>query len=451
VGALCLAIGRHAAADGILGPLLVGVGLRLAVMVIAHVGSLSLGDRGILFIDDQTYFRAGSALADVWRAGHTPDPTGAALAGTYQLGYQLFLGVLFTLGTSSILLGKFANVLLGGLTVFVTARLAGRVIGEHAKRNAAWLTALAPTLVWWSAPLLKEALATFLLAVGVLAVTWLPRARAVATLAVVMPALLVLRGAGGVALAIGAAVGIAVAARQAEGRWLSRPLKVFGIATAAGLLAVALVVSHGHPGAFYAQYRNVVADMFHVYQGGNVARAPYDTVKSLVTPLPWTFDRATRYWDRGLYPGMWLLFCAYPLAAAGAWRLRRRPEMWAVVVAAATSLVVNALTTGFAFRQRSMIEPLLLLLALAGARSWPVAGRYAAGALAVTAVVAGVQSRSPLISLAVLAGAGAVLLATRRLPDRGFDPLPESPMVAAFASASLGRRPTFLRRLTRRR
>lgn len=431
-GALALLVGRRAASRGILAPLVVGVGLRFVVMLIAHAGSLSLGDRGLFFLDDQTYLQDGTMLAELWRAGHTPDPARYDVVGTYQFGYQIFVGLIFTLGTSSILLGKLANVLLGGATVLIVACIAGRVLGEQAQVRAAWLAALAPNLIWWSAPLMKEALATMLLALGALAVTALPRPRAVATLGMVLAALMVVRGAAALALVVGAGIAIAIAGRQAERRWLSRPLIAFVAVLFSGLLAVAVLVSHGDLGAFYDQYRFTIDRMFNRYQGANVTHTPYDVIKSLVTPLPWAFDHGTRNWDRGLYPGVWLLLCAYPLAAVGAWRLRRRPEVGLLVGVAVTALVTDVLTLGFAFRQRSMIEPLVLVLALAGTPSWRIAGRYASTTLAAVAVIAGIQSRSPVVTLSIAVAAGAVLLATRRLSSRPFEALPESPIAASF-------------------
>jgi hypothetical protein len=439
-GALSLYVVRRARVHGVLVPVLVALVLRLAVMLIAHAGSLSLGDHGILFLDDETYFRGAGKIADFWRHGHTPDPARVDILGTYQFGYQLFLGVLFTLGTTSVLLGKLVNVMLGAVTVLVVALLAGRLLGERAKVRAAWVIALAPNLVWWSAPMLKEVLATLVLALGLLAVTYLPRLKAVIGLGAILAFLLILRGPAALALMVGAATAVALAGRKAEGRWLSRPLLVLTGALLGGLVVVAAVVSRGQIQLVYHQYDVVVHNMIREYQGSNPARVPYDALKSLVTPLPWVFDRGTRYWDRGLYPGGYLTMCALPLAALGIRRLSRSPEAWAMVACAATSLTINAFTSGYVFRQRSMIEPIILILALAGATSWRMAARWAAAALVAIAVVAGGQSGSPLPP-SIIAGCGGLLfLVSRRLPSRPFEPPPESWLVASFRR-SLAARP----------
>jgi hypothetical protein len=279
---------------------------------------------------------------------------------------------------------------------------------------------------------MKEVLATTLLLLGVLAVTYLPSRRAVIALGFVLAALILTRAPAAAALAVATTVAIVIAGWRAEGRLLSRAVIVFGLAIFGGVLAVVAVVSRGNLTGFFHQYEAVIRNMFHQYQGGNLAHAPYDAVKSLVTPLPWAFDSVARSWDRMLYPGMWLLFCALPLAVVGARRVWRSPEGWAIIVTVATALLIHTITAGFVFRQRSMVEPLILLLALAGATSWRMAARCAAGALTVTAVYAGGQSRSPLLALAIAVVAGLVLLASRRLPSRSFDPPPESTMVAAF-------------------
>src|SRR5436853_7562947 len=91
----------------------------------------------------------------------------------------------------------------------------------------AWIAALAPGMAWWSATLMKEALATTLLLLGLLAVTALPRPRAVGSLLAVFLVLTLVRGPGSIALLVGAGIGLAIAGRKAAGRLISRPLSGF--------------------------------------------------------------------------------------------------------------------------------------------------------------------------------------------------------------------------------
>jgi hypothetical protein len=437
VGALVVVVFRHAREHGILAPLLVGFVLRFVVMLIAHAGSLSLGDHGFLALDDQTYVRGGTRLAGFWSAGQVPDPVRIDIVGSYQFGYQLWLGILFTLGTTSVLLGKFVNVLLGTTSILVLSLLGGRLLGARARVRTAWVVALAPSLVWWSAPLLKEAMATLMIALGLLAITYLPRPRAIVVFGAVAAYLMLLRGPAALALVVGAGLAIGLAGRQVERKWLSRPFVAYIVTLLTGLVVVAAVMSRGNLGNLYHQYDVVVHRMIHQYQGGNPIRFPYDAIKSLVTPLPWVFDRGTENWDRALFPGVWVLMCSLPLAAVGAWRLRRRPEAWALLGTAATALSIDSVTSGFEFRQRSMVEPLILLLALAGVTSWRMAARTSSATLAVVAAAAGIQSRSPAVVALIAGAAAALLLLSRRLPSRPLDPPPDSPMVARFRE-SLG-------------
>ncbi|MEA2442782.1 MAG: hypothetical protein QOJ12_74, partial [Thermoleophilales bacterium] len=192
-GALLLVLLRGARDHGILAPVAVGLGVRLAVMLVAHGGSTSLGDGGFFYLDDQTYMRGATRLAHLWAQGSLPDPGRYDVVGTHLFGYQFLVAVLFGLGTTSVVLGKLANVLIGAVTVYLVARIAGRVLGEQAQVRGAWLAALAPSLVWWSAPLMKEAVVTMAIALGVFAATTLPRRLSAATFGVALAMLVLLR------------------------------------------------------------------------------------------------------------------------------------------------------------------------------------------------------------------------------------------------------------------
>src|SRR5436853_1426410 len=260
-GAAAQAVLRRARAHGILVPVLVGFALRAVVMVVAHLSSLSLGDHGLFYVDDGTYRNGAGVVAELWRGAHLTDPSRYDILGTYQYGYQLFLAAIFTLGTTSVLLGKVANVLFGSATVYLVGRLGGEVLGERAKVRMAWIAALAPGMVWWSATLMKAALATTLLMLGLLAVTALPRPRAVVSFLAVFVALTLVRGPGAFALLVGAALGIAIAGRKVDGRVVSRPLIGFAAALVVSFVAFVLVVSAGDPSGFFHQYDTVARRM----------------------------------------------------------------------------------------------------------------------------------------------------------------------------------------------
>ncbi len=434
VGLAVYVIVTKARAAGLLAPVLIGGALRLAVMVVAHAGSISLNDGGLMFVDDVTYAQHGSALADLWRSGDFANPSNFDLTGSYQFGYPVLVGLVFTLVGESVFVAKLVNVLFGTATVLIIGLIAREVLGQGAHRRAAWLVALAPGVVWWSAPLLKEAFVTFLTAAAVLAALKLPRAAGY--LAALLVALALTRISLVVVLVVSLIVGLLLAARKADRviRWRSAMLVALSASVA--VAAFLVLASGGRPVGFIDAYRSTIDQMIEIYQGSNLAAVPADALKSLVTPIPWAFDEATRNWDRGLYPGMWFWYLAYPLAALGLWRLRRRPELALIALPIVLSLVLGALTSGFLFRQRAPIEPLILLLVCQGITSWRQALQLASLALPVVGIAAAVQSGSVALGLGI-AACGLVLFAlARRAPALDLrQPLPPSPLVAAVEAS----------------
>src|SRR5215211_2233383 len=202
LGCACLALGRRAMAAGVLAPIVLGGALRLWVMAAAHVASVDVGDNGILFVDDQTYFLDAQRIATEWRSGHLVDPGAYEYVGNVMFGFTATVAGVFTLVGTHIFAAKLLNVLLGTATILLVAILAERLLGIRAKRPAAWLAALLPGFVWWSAPMLKEALGTFLVVAILLAAAHLPRRSAAAWLGASLAALAVVRSGTAVALAL---------------------------------------------------------------------------------------------------------------------------------------------------------------------------------------------------------------------------------------------------------
>lgn len=428
-GAIYLLITRARNA-GLLGPVVVGGLLRLGVMLIAHQGSLSLDEGGFMQLDDASYAHQAQTLATYWRDVDFVDP--AAALGTYQFGFPVLIAAIFTLVGSEVLAAKLVNVLAGAATVLVIGLIAKQLLGESASRRAAWLVALAPGVVWWSAPLLKEAVATLLVAGAILAILRLPRSWPV--LSALLAVLVVVRSPSAAVLAVCLAISLVLAARHTDRPIAWRPIALGGLAGVTVIGLAVLVLSSGNVGSLVDSYVETLESMFHRYQGGNLAAIPVDTLKSFVTPLPWAFDLGTRSWDRGLYPGMWVWYAIYPLAAVGCWRLRRRPEIALLGLTILLTILVTSSSSGFIFRQRSTVEPLILLLACAGLSSWRFAARLGSASLLVVAVVATAQSGSAPVGLAVAAGAVALFVLARFLPnDDLLEPLPPSPLVIAIS------------------
>jgi hypothetical protein len=79
----------------------------------------------------------------------------------------------------------------------------------------------------------------------------------------------------------------------------------------------------------------------------------------------------------------------------------------------AVVLILNAFLVGAAFRQRSTIEPLVLVLVIAGFTSWRSLALLAAGGLLLAASSGLFQSRQPLVAALIAAGAFALAALSR--------------------------------------
>lgn len=419
---------RRARASGVLLPVAVGLGLRVALMVAIHLVSLSRDEGGIMFLDDRTYLQAGMRIASAWDAGTLANPGAYDYAGTYMFGYQALLAGAFAL-IDDIVVGKIVNVLASAATVLLVARISVRIWSEKTARRAAWLAALAPGLVWWAAPLMKEAVSAFLVTAAVLAVLHIGARRAAVGLFVVMLGLALTRAAGGAAvLFVGILAVVCVLIRRRGEVDVWQHLRVAAAVTvlaAAGLL----LVSGGDPSSYLNSYEDLIDRMIGKYRNSGIVTLPIEMAKAFVSPYPWTFDKATHNWDMGLYPGMWFWYALYPLITLAVWRHRQRPEVLLLVGVIVVFLAINAFTAGFIFRQRSSIDPLVIVLAVGALSSWRALAVSAAGAWGVVAFFAALQSDFDPITIAgVLTGAGAMFLLSKRLPERPLSIDPQSPI-----------------------
>jgi hypothetical protein len=430
---------RRAAAAGVLAPVAVGLGLRVALMVVIHLVSLARDEGGILFLDDRTYLTTGMHIASGWDGWDLINPGAYNYAGTYQFGYQALMGVAFLL-VDDIVAGKLVNVLASTATVLLVALISERVWGEQTRVRAAWIAALAPGLIWWSAPLMKEAFAAFLVSGAVLAVLRLGRWKSLIALLATLAGLMLTRVAGAIAVVLVSAIVLIVLVVRhrrelATGRFALMAAAVV-VVTVAGLF----VLSGGDIGGLFSSYEQLVDRMISRYRDSGAAELPVEMAKAFVSPYPWTFDEATHNWDMGLYPGMWVWYALYPLAAIALWRHRRRPEVLLLAGVVLVFLAINAYSAGFIFRQRSTIDPLIVVLAVGGISSWRTLGLSAAGAWMVVALFAALQSKGdPVTIAAILAGAGLMFLATSRMSRRKLEV--SSPPSLLSGLALVGRSP----------
>lgn len=407
---------RQARSADMLAPVVWGLALRAGAMLIVHASSLLVGEGGLMFLDDKTYLWDGMEIAAQWREGRIIDPRLHEYAGTPMFGYQVLCAAAFTL-VNDILAGKLVNVLASASTVLLVGLIAGRIWGHGAKRRAAWAAALLPGLVWWSTPMMKETVACFLFTACLHAMLSLGRPWALPGLVAAFSALAVTRTAAAAALLVAAApIGFWVLMRNRGDFHMTRV--IVRILTATGCVAFAIVLfSRGDVVGLVQSYTYTIDSMIGAYRESGLLHIPVSVVQSLISPYPWVFDAGTRNWDMGLYPGMWSWYAIYPLAALALLRYGRRPEVVLLGAIVLAYLIINTFTSGYVFRQRSTIEPVILVLAVGGLSSWRFGAMVAAAAWGIVAFPAAAQSQDPITVIAILCVAGSVALLARRLPS----------------------------------
>jgi hypothetical protein len=381
---------RHGKQHGIFWPVILALSLRLVVMLATHFVSIAHGHGGFFFADDRDYHEIGRRLSHEWRSGHAADPTAAAYAGSLQAGFSVLVALVYTLVGGHAIALKLINALLGAAVVAPASAL-GERLGAHVKKPTAWLVAVCPTLVWWSATGLKEPLVDFLFVATLALGLELRSMRMVSAFSALVIALALTRLSAAAAVAATlVVVGIFQPRRREQAK--RSVVSLLSLLPAFALLLVAL--GHGNPAHPLRQYWKSASSLLGHYQGDDPGTIVTAFARTLVSPYPWVFDAATESWYRALYPGMWMWYALLPLAAVGAWRLRDRVTTRAIVLLTACVLLVNAVLIGTSFRQRSVVEPLLVVLAAAGVTSWAYATRVAGAALVAVAVFAGVQTRA---------------------------------------------------------
>ena len=237
---------RIARTEGLLAPVAAAFGVRLLLTAVLHVVSVATGHGGFFYIDDHGYTIDGRYLAHLWLQGHPGnvfEPLGVLPNGG-PLFYQTVAGV-FVLTDNSVLAMKIVDVLAGTGTVLCAGILANRLLGPQRGRWTAWVVALAPTIVWWTLPMLREPLAAFFAAATLAAATGIPRWRNVLLTLVFVSALAFSRStlfvAVGVAVVAWCFVVVvrASAARAAPAYPIAQRLAVLGltvvVVAAAGL------------------------------------------------------------------------------------------------------------------------------------------------------------------------------------------------------------------------
>jgi hypothetical protein len=447
---LAALIRRIAHREGLLAPVAVGFGVRIVLSVVLQLASVANHHGGFFYLDDRGYAIVGRALAHLWSQGHPGnliEPLGILPNGG-PVFYQTVAGV-FLLTGNSVLAMKIVNVLAGTGTVLCSGILGSRLLGKQRGRQTAWAVALAPTIVWWGLPMLREALATFFAAATLAAATGIPRWRNVLLTIVFVAALAFTRSTIFVAIAGGVVAWCLVVTVR---RIAVKAPSSYPLVHHLGTLAVTAVVvtsgvfMAGGTSGNVSDVSNVAGGSIKASRALSAGKAGSDSnsasedfqspvisgiadggvttyasaaVRFFVSPRAWAFTTVPFDWYQPLYPAMWLWYALIPVALLGLWRMRRRLDVLALValpialMAAEYTLALNG-----GVRQRSGVEPLLAFMIVAGWVSWAVSLRWGSAVFVVLAPVAAIDLRSPWPAVGLLLAAALLFLLGRRLSQR---------------------------------
>lgn len=312
------------------------------------------------------------------------------LAASFTTGpwlYSWIIAVLYWIGARSALMVQVLNVLLGTLVVFNVFRITTLLWGGAAARRAAWWVACFPTMILFSALLLREAFVAYPFTLGVLCFLRWYRSNSFPQLAGSVACLVVATifhfGMAGALLAVGAMVSVRALSAVWRGRAQS-PLVAVTIMGAAAVAATGVVLF----AAARVNYLVLLSatDVVAAYQAGTnmvdrtdylsgmVVSSPLDVLWQApirfvffqFMPFPWLVRAAADLFgllDAGLYG--FLVFCAW----RGRDTIRRSAEarsvfwVWVACVLVYGLLVSNY---GTAIRHRGKMAPVLIAVAAAG-------------------------------------------------------------------------------------
>lgn len=325
---------------------------------------LAIAERASLFPDELSYL----------------ETAGGGSAGADSRAFASLLGDLFVLTGPSAWLPRWINVVIGAAVAVLVYEIAFALAGRWAARVSGWAVALWPSLVLWSAVVLRDSLvflalgAALLGAMGALRGSWTAVTSALAgatALALLKPYAFAVFAVAVVltAVARAAAAGI-FAARQA----IAVTVLVGAIGALAGLGFLGL--------GFVADSADLESVAFSRTDGGTgstgfadpnprdfgdvLAGIPKGLLFALLGPFPWqTQEAAARAL---LIVELPLWYATLSLGVVGAWRLRRRLfGEWllplVMVGGVVAILAVYGANAGTLLRQRGMVIPLVAVFA----------------------------------------------------------------------------------------
>jgi hypothetical protein len=369
---------RHAEADRnfLWTVVLGGMALRVAVAFL-----LRLAGWNERIAPDEFTFHENAQWFSAWMRGDVAQPFAFKWGGSVQVGYFAVSGALYGTFGEYPFVPILLNCVLGGLCAHPAYLLAARVSGRRAGRAAALLVTFFPSLVLWSALLIRDACVLFFLLWTVCLAQSLVsrfRFRTALWLVVCLASLLTLRSY--LVMLMAAATGIALLAAA-----MRRPGRAFAAALVCGVAVVALVKFGDAGNDFFSdtalenlaqrrQYNAIGGDSSISLEGfdlstpgGALAYLPVGLCWFLLSPFPWQYAGNQRY----AIPEVLIWYVCIPFVVAGAaFALRRRrrvsiqPLTGAILVTLLYSLVEG--NVGIIFRHRAQALALLLPFAAIG-------------------------------------------------------------------------------------
>jgi len=367
---------------------IVGYLLRLGAILLLHLFSSD----GTFLLDDRGYDEQGRYLAHLIPSVSGTEDLSRQL-GTQHIAYPLLVGAVYFLGGHSILSAKLLNAFFGALLSPVVYWLASEFENSDDNglpRRAAWLAALFPFDIAWSAFLLRDTILELLFTFLVAATVATYQRRSYKFALIVLPTLYVIN------LFRFYAVFVWVAAMiLASVAWLAR---VLGSRNKRSSWPYFLTIVMVGASLFYAlvpwfiqqfQFARVLAvQLAGLGDGGDAtplifafnlqfvsafARAVF---VYLLGPFPWVFWGNDDPINYIFYPGMYVIFFLFPFFAVGLWKTIRTLEPVGVFLVA--TFILHGLIEIYVFqgasRQRMMTDGVFILCA---AVAWPMRQKFA--------------------------------------------------------------------------
>jgi hypothetical protein len=388
--------------------------LRLASFGVFYTASLLTGHGGHTdYTDPLTYDHWAWIIAQTLRTGNWINITPSTLAGTYDVGFEYWVGFIYAVVGHHPEVPRIIDALLAAF-VPPAIYLSGRAtsLGEQVSRRAAWLAVLWPLTLYWSGyDLIKDPVTWFLIALGMLVIVERDWARFVVFGVVVTSVLELVRSYVGAGMFLllplsalvhrhwKALVGITAALVASQ-------LLISALALHPPLWSPAPYRGNGHPvvaqpatksssSSSSSGLNELIRRLFHVgsqsttkvegtgsditsiLSGGPAAIAARLVVGLAITalgPRLAIHDVIHPTIDTGMYPGMLVWLPLIPFSLLGFFRgIRSRdPSVLLFALLAAGLWVGLSFSYAGVFRQREMaFPPTLLFTALGLQRPWP--------------------------------------------------------------------------------